>query len=193
MTGAALAMIVLLGVAIFSLSKLANAPWTSALTTPTIQSTFRKDLPHFEYRDEEKSVTRENFEEKWTLLTFWSITCAPCLEEMPALNQLALSWQGPEFQILTVNFDPENSDDLENAKNFLADQEIVLPTLFDGKQELKKAFNVTEYPKHFLISPDTKIVWEARGAFKWNDAKARDQLLKLMEQQAPESSQDPAE
>jgi hypothetical protein len=35
-----------------------------------------------------------------------------------------------------------------------------------------------------LISPEKKIVWQAKGAFKWNDAKARDQLMKLMEDES---------
>ena len=34
-----------------------------------------------------------------------------------------------------------------------------------------------------------EIVWEARGAFKWNEAKARDQLMRAMTKEVvPEDS-----
>lgn len=190
MAGMAVAMICLLGVAIYSLSRLESAPWTSSLTDPTIQSTLRKNLPQFEHQDGEKSLTPQQFEGKWTLLSFWSYSCPPCLEEMPTLNQLGLNWQGPELQIFTINTDPENSENLDHARRFLSDSEIVLPTYFDPKGTLATAFAIQEIPKHFLVSPDKQIVWEAIGAFRWNEMPARDQLLKVIEQERPETNQD---
>ena len=189
----AVAVICLIGVAIFSLSKLQSAPWTSLLSTPNIHSSFRKNLPQFEHNDGSKSLTPQQFEGKWTLLSFWSYSCPPCIEELPALNSMALNWQGPTIQVFTVNVDEEKSENLDLAKRFLSDSEITLPTYYDPKRSLAVAFGVAEYPKHFLVNPDKQIIWEAIGAFKWNDAGTRDQLLKLIEQQAPESDQAPAE
>jgi thiol-disulfide isomerase/thioredoxin len=193
MAGVAVAMICLLGVAIYSLSRLQTAPWTSSLTTPDIQSTLRKNLPQFELRDGEKSLTPQQFEGKWTLLSFWSYSCPPCLEELPALNQLGNNWQGPELQIIAVNTDPSGSENLELAKRFLTEQEITLLTYFDSKGALTGPFEIQEIPRHFLVNPNKQIVWDAKGAFKWNEASARDQLLRAIEPQAPESAQDPGE
>jgi hypothetical protein len=50
---------------------------------------------------------------------------------------------------------------------------------------------VSDLPQHFLISPDKKIVWQAKGAFKWNDSKARDQLMKLMEDESEKVQDNP--
>ena len=88
---------------------------------------------------------------------------------MPGLNQLALSWQGPEFQVLTVNVDPEGSENLELSKKYLTEAQISLPTHYDSKGQLNKAFGVKEYPRHFLGIPEGKIIWEATGAYRWND------------------------
>jgi hypothetical protein len=68
----------------------------------------------------------------------------------------------------------------------LTEENIMLPTLFDTKGELKKVFGVSDLPRHFLINPDGKIVWEATGAFKWNEPSTRDQLLKITEEQSPD-------
>jgi thiol-disulfide isomerase/thioredoxin len=189
----AVAVMCLLGVAIFSLSRLQSAPWTSLLTTPDIHSSFRKNLPQFEHNDGAKSLTPQQFEGKWTLLSFWSYSCPPCIEEMPALNSMVLNWQGPDIQVLTVNTDEAGSDNLEFAKAFLSDSEITLPTYYDPAKKLAVAFGVEVYPKHFLVNQEKQIVWEAAGAFRWNEASTRDQLLKLVEQQVPESDQDPVE
>jgi hypothetical protein len=112
---------------------------------------------------------------------------------MPSLNALALSWQGEELEVLTVNVDAKDSDNFALAKKWLLEEEIELPTIFDRDQVLSKAFAVTEYPRHFLISPEGKIVWDASGAYNWNEPAALEQLLKLTEPQDPEAAPDPVE
>ena len=183
MAGMAVAAIVLIGVAIYSLSQLKQGGWTSSLKDPVLNPTLRQELPQFEYSSEGKSLKAQNFEGKWTLLTFWAYWCAPCLEEMPGLNQLGQQWQGPEFEVVTVNVDDFPSENYEAARHFVTDESIVLPTLFDKTGDLKKAFGVKDLPHHFLISPEKKIVWQAIGSFKWNDDKARAQLLRIMEKE----------
>jgi thiol-disulfide isomerase/thioredoxin len=186
MAGMAFSAIALISLAIYSLSQINNKVWISSLADPIIQPTLRQNLPQFEYLDESKgqNLTPGSFEGHWTLLSFWAHWCGPCLEEMPALNQLNQQWQGPEFEVVTVNVDDAHGEEIDRAKGFLSEQNIDLPTLFDYKHELKRAFNVTDLPQHFLINPQMQIVWQARGAFKWADAKARDQLMKVMEDAA---------
>ena len=189
----AIAMILLLTLAIYSLSRMQSTPWTSPLRQLHIQDTFRKNLPQFEYVDGNKKLTPQNFEGKWTLLSFWSYSCPPCLLEMPSLNQMALQWSGPELSVLTINVDDENTENFDLAKRFLQDEGIVLPTVFDKQKILIKAFAVQVYPKHFLINPQGEMIWEAQGSYDWDSIKSRDSLVKLIEQQTPETDQDLAE
>lgn len=181
----------LIATAIYSLSQMNSGVWTSSLTEPVLHPNQNQDLPAVEYSNEGKTLRSQTFEGRWTLLTFWAYWCAPCLEEMPGLNALIQNWQGPEFNIITINIDPPNSETFESARQYLTENAIVIPTIFDKTGELKKAFKVESLPQHFLISPDKKIVWQAKGAFKWNEAAARDQLLKLMETTGTEQP-DPA-
>lgn len=192
MAGVALAILVLLSIAIFSFSKMQSLPWTSQLGDPAIKSMAPTPLPNFS-PDSGGVLNPAALSEKWTLLSFWSVSCAPCLVEMPSLNQLALNWQGPEFQIITINVDREQAEDFETAKKFLTDNELVLPTAFDEGGQLKKAFGVIEIPRHFLVNPKGQIIWSEKGAFTWNSPAARDQLLKLMESQTQEPDSDSQE
>ncbi len=180
---------VLIGIAIYSLSQLNSTVKSTTLRDLALNPTLRQDLPHFEYPDQGKVLTPESFAGHWTLLTFWAHWCAPCLEEMPALNSLGQQWQGKNFEILTVNVDDPKTENAEAARAFLSEQEIALPTVFDSAGILKRAFAVDELPRHFLISPKKKIVWEARGAFRWNDTSARDRLMAVMADEAfPENA-----
>lgn len=190
----AVAIAGLIGLAIFSLSKISTTPWNNPLTIPDIQDTLRQDLPQIEDPDLARLIDSASETGRWVLVSFWSVTCPPCLVEMPALNALASTWQGPGFQIATVNTDTDVAENVEQAKRFLQEEQIALPSFFDKGEKLKRAFQVSEFPKHFLIAPGKKIAWTAIGAFRWNEPKVRDQLLKLMEQRAPEQSPaDPAE
>ena len=189
----AVAIILLLTLAIYSLSRMETAPWASPLTELRIQDTFRKNLPQFEYIDGNNKLTPQNFEGKWTLLSFWSYSCPPCLAEMPSLNQMALNWSGPELSVITVNVDDEKSENFDLAKSFLQDEGIVLPTIFDKQKVLTNAFAVQVYPKHFLINPKGEMIWEAQGSYDWDSSESRDSLVKLIELQTPETVQDLAE
>ncbi len=193
MAGMAIAAIILIGVVIYSLSQLNTTVWTSSLKDLSVKPNLQQNLPHFEYSDESKEriLKPESFAGHWTLLTFWAYWCGPCLEEMPALNQLGQQYQGSEFEILTVNVDDPKSENFEAARRFLSEQDIVLASVFDRKGELKKAFAVEDLPQHFLINPKMQIVWKAKGAFKWNEPKARDQLIRAMtEEIQPEDSKE---
>jgi thiol-disulfide isomerase/thioredoxin len=190
----AFAIAALIGIAIFSLSRLSTTPFVSQLRDPQIQDTPRQPLPQFQHEELSRALSSSDGTTRWTLLSFWTVTCPPCLQELPAQNALASSWQGPSFQIITVNLDADNAEDLETAKRLIQEDQITLPTFYDKGQSLKQAFQVNEYPRHFLISPEGQIVWQAVGAYDWNGTAARDQLLKLMERQsAPEPAEDPAE
>lgn len=185
MAGMAVAFIILLGGAIYSLSRIEALSPAGNLKVPDIQATIRKNLPHFEYVTPEKTLTHETVLGRWTLITFWAHWCQPCLDEMPGLNSLAAAWQGPEFNIITVNTDDPETENFALAAEYLQDNDLILPTVFDQKGELKKAFQVDTVPRHFLVNPQGEIIWDGLGAFAWNDPKTRDQILKLMETERP--------
>src|SRR4051794_34833665 len=93
MAGMALVAMALIGIVIYSLSQMnQSATQGTSLPAPTIHPTLRQDLPRFEYTDEGKGLIAQNMQGKWTLLSFWADWCAPCLQEMPALNQLYQQW-----------------------------------------------------------------------------------------------------
>lgn len=60
---------------------------------------------------------------KLTMLNVWATYCGPCLEEMPALGEIAASYDKAEFQMIGIVSDVIEGGDaemLEEAKDLIA-------------------------------------------------------------------------
>lgn len=180
-----------MALAVYSISRMSSLPWTPPLRHLNIQSSERTDLPQIDHPEFQRFLQTAKAEGKWTLLSFWSVTCPPCLQELPSLNAMAESWQGPGLQVMTVNGD--QPEDVESARSFLLQEQISIPSIFDPKYRIKEGFKIEVFPTHFLIDPEQKIVWREIGAFDWNSQSSRDQIIKLMERQAQGTPAEPDE
>lgn len=100
--------------------------------------------PDFELPDiHGKMVKLSSFRGKTVFLNFWTKTCRPCLEEMPALAELGKVLQKRNDMVLvTVSTD-------EDVK--------------DVKDTLQVVLNSTETPFVVLLDPESKIVLDKFG------------------------------
>jgi thiol-disulfide isomerase/thioredoxin len=63
------------------------------------------------------------------LVNFWATWCAPCVEEMPALNNLQATLGGEDFQVVTISLDRS----IEDARNFYERMDVThLPLIHDA-------------------------------------------------------------
>lgn len=63
------------------------------------------------------------------LVNFWATWCAPCVEEMPALNTLQEELGGDDFQVVTVSLDRS----IDDAAEFFERLELdALPLIHDA-------------------------------------------------------------
>lgn len=75
--------------------------------------------------------------ERATLVNLWATWCAPCIIEMPALNELAADYSDEGLAVVTVNLDDEAQKGLDfltqrelTALEFHHDPDLVAPSLF---------------------------------------------------------------
>lgn len=73
----------------------------------------------FQYRD--KDMTLADFRGRVVLVNFWATWCAPCLKELPSLDQLEARLGGRDFEVVAVAADPRGP---QAAALYLADLEI---------------------------------------------------------------------
>jgi thiol-disulfide isomerase/thioredoxin len=73
---------------------------------------------------QEKGLTLTDLRGQTVLVNYWATWCAPCREEIPALNRLQAN--NPELKVVGVNFDGVTGDDLSAQVEQLG---IAFPTL----------------------------------------------------------------
>ena len=131
------------------------------LSHPTYAAA-NKVAPNFDLPSHKgERLSLESLRGKTVLLNFWSMTCAPCMEEMPDLAELAKSLgDRRDIAVVTVCVDEERDEALAALKAAIGG-EPPFPVLFDPEREVvAKLFGTRKYPETWLI--DDRGVIRAR-------------------------------
>ena len=109
------------------------------------------------------------------LLNLWATWCAPCVVEMPLLNDLAGELEG-KVRVLTV------SEDLNGGpavSAFFAERQLPnLPQWIDLNGDLAVAFGGgAVLPLTVLYDAQGREVWRVIGAYDWASEEARAAVL----------------
>lgn len=124
------------------------------------------EAPDFELADKSgKKWSLRSFRGKPVLLNFWATWCAPCVEEMPSLENLKKRL-GDDLQILTVSVDEEWS-----LIDKFFPRGTALPVLLDTSKEVPKRYGTEKYPETFLIDSQGRLQTLLHQV-KWDGAEA---------------------
>ena len=110
---------------------------------------------------------------KTVVLNFWTMTCKPCIEEMPSLEQLALIAEDrDDLEVVAVSTD----------RNWSAVQGLFKPgsklkVLFDPeKKVVRDLFGTRLYPETWVVDPDGVIRIRIDGGRDWSSPVALDMI-----------------
>lgn len=101
------------------------------------------------------------------LVDFWATWCAPCKEEMPALQTLA-ELEGERLAVLAVNA----REPLPRVRRYAQATGLTLPVLPDPQGAITRAWGVTVFPTTVLIDTRGRPQRTITGAVDWSDAPA---------------------
>jgi thiol-disulfide isomerase/thioredoxin len=103
------------------------------------------------------------------LLNVWASWCAPCRDEMPALQRLQTALAGDGLVVVTLSVDKAPAD----AARFLADLGLTaLPLLVDPEREALAALSVSGAPTSILLDPFGRELGRVAGAVDWASPEA---------------------
>jgi thiol-disulfide isomerase/thioredoxin len=132
-----------------------------------------RTVPDFELAD--RAGTKVKFSSflggKPVVLNFWTKTCKPCLEEMPALQELAGILKKEGVEVVTVCTDEGYEAVKDTLQVVLQGQKPAFTVLYDPESEVvADVFGTDLFPETWLI--DGKGVIRARidGARNWSSA-----------------------
>ena len=94
---------------------------------------------------------------QWVVVNYFASWCAPCLREMPELNQFAAEY--PQYPIFALSFDPKSAAELRTmAMQF----QITFPVIAELDSAPWQAIPST-LPHTIIIDPQGKVVAELKG------------------------------
>ncbi|MFV0246277.1 MAG: TlpA family protein disulfide reductase [Qingshengfaniella sp.] len=112
-----------------------------------------------------------DFQGKVVLVNFWATWCAPCREEMPALDALQAQYGGDDFQVLPIATGPNPPAALTR---FFTEEGIAhLPLYTDPNQALARAFGVLGLPLTLILDRNGQEVARLIGDAEWDGDSAR--------------------
>lgn len=129
--------------------------------------------PMFALNDGEHAVDLNRFHGRVVILNFWASWCAPCLEELPSLEQLQRDM--PQVQIVAVSTD----DNAAAYERFLKEHSVSLLTVRDGEQRSNGMYGTVRFPETYVIDKNGMIRRKFIGPQEWTSPEIVSYLKKL--------------
>ena len=91
-------------------------------------------------------------EGSWVVINYWADWCAPCIKEIPELNEFA--YENKDIFVFTFNFDQLDQEDLAPiAKKF----NIEVPSLVTHPRDIWGIQTPPAVPATFFINPNGEL------------------------------------
>lgn len=118
-----------------------------------------------------------DYKGKYVLFNFWALWCAPCVKEMPALNNLDGAIEG-DFEVVTLT---TGRNARPAVDRFFAEKQLTnLPKLFDPKMAVARDVGALGLPVTLFIDPEGREVARATGELQWDSAEAQELIKAWM-------------
>lgn len=130
-----------------------------------------KPLPSFSLKTlDGKVINNESLKGKVVMINFWSITCGPCIVEMPELNELKAAHKD-------VVFLAPAPEDAAKVRKFLAKHPFEFIILPDANK-LFDAWGIDGYPKNFFVDKQgiIRLIKEGTPIMNERDENGKVQL-----------------
>lgn len=115
-------------------------------------------------------LTLADFTGRVVLLNLWATWCAPCREEMPALDALQAEAGSDDFLVLALSLDRGG---IEKPRDFLEEIEIKHLALYHDKTgRMGTRLGAFGLPTTLLIGRDGKSLGRLVGPAHWDDPDA---------------------
>lgn len=95
----------------------------------------------------------ESFSDKWVIVNYWATWCAPCIKEIPELNELAAD-HADDLVVLGVNFDnPQGEEALKQLKKM----KIEFPVFSAPPHDMLGVAMPEVLPTTFVFAPGMEL------------------------------------
>lgn len=134
---------------------------TADPTAPFVLGSARADLSGtFTDVRTGQPVDLSAFEGRQILLDFWSVSCGPCFDEIPALSRLD---DIDDLVVVAVSSDVGYGEDPDRVRELAEEHGMDYLVLHDSDDRvLMQRFGVSGWPTHLFVAPDGRLLTEPR-------------------------------
>jgi thiol-disulfide isomerase/thioredoxin len=126
-----------------------------------------KAMPELRFEDSAgRPKSLADFRGKVVLLNLWATWCAPCRDEMPALDRLQAQLGSPSFEVVALSVDQQGP---EIAHSFLTETGVKsLAFYIDRSAQAAFKVNAPGLPATLLVDRNGREIGRHLGAVKWD-------------------------
>ena len=132
-----------------------------------------KPAPQFAVSDGQQSVDLTALRGHVVLLNFWATWCGPCIQELPALEQMQRDL--PQVNVVTVSTDENDAA----YRAFLTRYRVSLLSVREGNTAANALYGTFRYPETYAIDKNGIIRRKFIGPQDWTSAEIEGYLRKL--------------
>jgi peroxiredoxin len=99
------------------------------------------------------------------LLNVWATWCAPCEQEMPAMQRLHDELGPGGLKIVAVSID---QGDAESVRKWIDERHLTFAVLHDKSGRIQQIYQTTGVPESFVLDRNGTIVKKVIGATEWD-------------------------
>lgn len=139
----------------------------------------------FELQDPAGDIHRlSDYRDRVVLVNFWATWCAPCREEMPAMDRLYRELRSENLEILAVHAGRGGAA----MEEFLAEVPVSFPVLIDAHMNLG-SWGVVALPTTVLVDRNGHRRYIAVGPREWDSPAMVGFLRERLREAAPQSNE----
>ena len=112
------------------------------------------------------------------IISYWSIACKPCIQELNAINDALAEWrEEADFEVVAVSVDDARLK--ASAKAIASSRGWEFICVYDENQDLKRAMNVSLTPQSFVVDGDGNIIFSHSGYTPGSEQLLFDKIVEL--------------
>jgi thiol-disulfide isomerase/thioredoxin len=115
--------------------------------------------------DQGRTISRSDFGSKILVLNFWASWCAPCIQEMPSLDQFARQFAGKGVTVLAISVDTNE----QKYRELLNRAKPAFLTARDPTADIAARYGTFLYPETYIIDQSGKVLYKEANARDWSD------------------------
>lgn len=106
-----------------------------------------------------KNIKLSELRGQVVMINFWASWCGPCRQEMPLLEALYKKYNALGFTLLGVNVEQDST----KANGYLRDISVSFPILYDTKNTVSKAYNISAMPSTVMVDRNGNLRYLHHG------------------------------